>query len=170
MEINLKKFTNAVENSKPMRMIGKVVQMVGLVIECQGPNVSMGELCYVKSHFPDVEPVPSEVVGFRDGKVLLMPLGDSKGIGPGCEVVSAQKVLQVKVGPELLGRVIDGLGNPIDGKGPILCKEEYPLQADPPAPLDRPVIKESLYVGVRAIDGLITMGQGQRIGIMAGVM
>ncbi|MBE6106097.1 flagellar protein export ATPase FliI [Anaerovibrio lipolyticus] len=168
MEINLKKFTNAVENSKPMRMIGKVVQMVGLVIECQGPNVSMGELCYVKSHFPNVEPVPSEVVGFRDGKVLLMPLGDSKGIGPGCEVVSAQKVLQVKVGPELLGRVIDGLGNPIDGKGPILCKEEYPLQADPPAPLDRPVIKESLYVGVRAIDGLITMGQGQRIGIMAG--
>ena len=168
MEINLKKFTNAVENSKPMRMIGKVVQMVGLVIECQGPNVSMGELCYVKSHFPDVEPVPSEVVGFRDGKVLLMPLGDSKGIGPGCEVVSAQKVLQVKVGPKLLGRVIDGLGNPIDGKGPILFKEEYPLQADPPAPLDRPVIKESLYVGVRAIDGLITMGQGQRIGIMAG--
>ncbi|HCP95330.1 MAG TPA: flagellar protein export ATPase FliI [Anaerovibrio sp.] len=168
MEINLKKFTDAVENSKPMRMIGKVVQMVGLVIECQGPNVSMGELCYVKSHFPNVEPVPSEVVGFRDGKVLLMPLGDSKGIGPGCEVVSAQKVLQVKVGPELLGRVIDGLGNPIDGKGPILCKEEYPLQADPPAPLDRPVIKESLYVGVRAIDGLITMGQGQRIGIMAG--
>ena len=168
MEINLKKFTDAIENCKSMKMIGKVVQMVGLVIECQGPNVSMGELCYVKSHFPDVEPVPSEVVGFRDGKVLLMPLGDSKGIGPGCEVVSAQKVLQVKVGPELLGRVIDGLGNPIDGKGPIICQEEYPLQADPPAPLDRPVITESLYVGVRAIDGLITMGQGQRIGMMAG--
>ncbi|MCR5175903.1 MAG: flagellar protein export ATPase FliI [Anaerovibrio sp.] len=168
MDINLKKFTDAIENCKSMKMIGKVVQMVGLVIECQGPNVSMGELCYVKSHFEGVEPVPSEVVGFRDGFVLLMPLGDSKGIGPGCEVVSAQKVLQVKVGPELLGRVIDGLGNPIDGKGPILCREEYPLQADPPAPLDRPVIQESLYVGVRAIDGLITMGQGQRIGIMAG--
>lgn len=168
MDIDLKKFTDAIANCKSMKMIGKVVQMVGLVIECQGPNVSMGELCYVKSHFPDVEPVPSEVVGFRDGFVLLMPLGDSKGIGPGCEVVSAQQVLQVKVGPELLGRVIDGLGNPIDGKGPILCRDEYPLQADPPAPLDRPVITESLYVGVRAIDGLITMGQGQRIGIMAG--
>ena len=77
-------------------------------------------------------------------------------------------MLQVKVGPELLGRVIDGLGNPIDGKGPILCQKEYPIQADPPAPLERPVIKDSLYVGVRAIDGLITMGQGQRIGIMAG--
>lgn len=168
MDLNLKKFTDAIDSCMPIRMIGKVVQMVGLVIECKGPNVSMGELCYVKSRFPDVEPVPSEVVGFRDGFVLLMPLGETRGIGPGCEVVSAQKVLQVKVGPELLGRVIDGLGNPIDGKGPILCKAEYPLQADPPAPLDRPVIKDSLYVGVRAIDGLITMGDGQRIGIMAG--
>ena len=166
--INLEKFNEAIDSCKSMNMIGKVVQIVGLVIECNGPNVSMGELCYVQSHFDDVEPLPAEVVGFREGYVLLMPLGETKGIGPGCQVVSAQKVLQVKVGPELLGRVIDGLGNPIDGKGPILCKAEYPIQADPPAPLDRPVIKDSLYVGVRAIDGLITMGQGQRIGIMAG--
>ena len=166
--INLEKFNEAIDSCKSMNMIGKVVQIVGLVIECSGPNVSMGELCYVQSHFDDVEPLPAEVVGFREGYVLLMPLGETKGIGPGCQVVSAQKVLQVKVGPELLGRVIDGLGNPIDGKGPILCKSEYPIQADPPAPLDRPVIKDSLYVGVRAIDGLITMGQGQRIGIMAG--
>ena len=166
--INLEKFNEAIDSCKSMNMIGKVVQIVGLVIECNGPNVSMGELCYVQSHFDDVEPLPAEVVGFREGYVLLMPLGETKGIGPGCQVVSAQKVLQVKVGPELLGRVIDGLGNPIDGKGPILCKAESPIQADPPAPLDRPVIKDSLYVGVRAIDGLITMGQGQRIGIMAG--
>ena len=166
--INLEKFNEAIDSCKSMNMIGKVVQIVGLVIECSGPNVSMGELCYVQSHFDDVEPLPAEVVGFREGYVLLMPLGETKGIGPGCQVVSAQKVWQVKVGPELLGRVIDGLGNPIDGKGPILCKSEYPIQADPPAPLDRPVIKDSLYVGVRAIDGLITMGQGQRIGIMAG--
>lgn len=168
LNFNLEKFNQAIDNCKSMNMIGKVVQIVGLVIECNGPNVSMGELCYVESHFPGVEPLPAEVVGFREGYVLLMPLGETKGIGPGCQVVSAQKVLQVKVGPELLGRVIDGLGNPIDGKGPILCKREYPIQADPPAPLDRPVIKDSLYVGVRAIDGLITMGQGQRIGIMAG--
>ena len=166
--INLEKFNEAIDSCKSMNMIGKVVQIVGLVIQCNGPNVSMGELCYVQSHFDGVEPLPAEVVGFREGYVLLMPLGETKGIGPGCQVVSAQKVLQVKVGPELLGRVIDGLGNPIDGKGPILCKSEYPIQADPPAPLDRPVIKGSLYVGVRAIDGLITMGQGQRIGIMAG--
>lgn len=168
ININLEKFNTAIDHCKSMNMIGKVVQIVGLVIECKGPNVSMGELCYVHSHFEDVEPLPAEVVGFREGYVLLMPLGETKGIGPGCQVVSAQKVLQVKVGPELLGRVIDGLGNPIDGKGPILCQKEYPIQADPPAPLERPVIKDSLYVGVRAIDGLITMGQGQRIGIMAG--
>ena len=168
ININLEKFNNAIDHCKSMNMIGKVVQIVGLVIECNGPNVSMGELCYVHSHFEDVEPLPAEVVGFREGYVLLMPLGETKGIGPGCQVISAQKVLQVKVGPELLGRVIDGLGNPIDGKGPILCQKEYPIQADPPAPLERPVIKDSLYVGVRAIDGLITMGQGQRIGIMAG--
>lgn len=168
ININLEKFNTAIDHCKSMNMIGKVVQIVGLVIECNGPNVSMGELCYVHSHFEDVEPLPAEVVGFREGYVLLMPLGETKGIGPGCQVVSAQKVLQVKVGQELLGRVIDGLGNPIDGKGPILCQKEYPIQADPPAPLERPVIKDSLYVGVRAIDGLITMGQGQRIGIMAG--
>ena len=168
MELNLNKFSEAINNCQPMRMIGKVVQMVGLVIQCSGPNVTMGDLCYVRSRLTDVEPVPAEVVGFRDGFVLLMPLGETKGIGPGCQVVSAQKQLQVQVGPELLGRVIDGLGNPIDGKGPILCKKEYPLQADPPSPLERPVIKDSLYVGVRAIDGLITMGDGQRIGIMAG--
>lgn len=166
--INLEKFNQAIDNCKSMAMLGKVVQIVGLVIECSGPNVSMGELCYVRSHFEGVEPLPAEVVGFREGYVLLMPLGETKGIGPGCQVLSAQKVLQVKVGPELLGRVIDGLGNPIDDKGPILCRHEYPIQADPPAPLERPVIKDSLYVGVRAIDGLITMGQGQRIGIMAG--
>ena len=151
ININLEKFNTAIDHCKSMNMIGKVVQIVGLVIECNGPNVSMGELCYVHSHFEDVEPLPAEVVGFREGYVLLMPLGETKGVGP-----------------ELLGRVIDGLGNPIDGKGPILCQKEYPIQADPPAPLERPVIKDSLYVGVRAIDGLITMGQGQRIGIMAG--
>ncbi len=107
-------------------------------------------------------------MGFREGLVLLMPIGEMHGIGPGCEVVAAQKTLQVKVGMELLGRVLDGLGNPMDGKGPILSKIEYPLHAEPPDPLQRPRIKDSLYVGVRAIDGLITLGSGQRIGIMAG--
>ena len=167
-QLNIGKFTEAVQNCQSMRLIGKVTQVIGLVIESQGPTVSLGELCYIKSHFPDVLPIPAEVVGFREGYVMLMPVGEMQGIGPGCEVVSAQKTLNVKVGPELLGRVLDGLGNPMDDKGPLLCKTEYPLQADPPPPLTRPRIKDNLYVGVRAIDGLITMGEGQRIGIMAG--
>lgn len=168
MELNLNKFSRAIEDTESIKMSGKVTQVIGLVIESKGPNVSLGELCYIKSRFPNVAPIPAEVVGFREGLVLLMPIGEMQGIGPGCEVISAQKTLQVKVGMELLGRVLDGLGNPMDGKGPILSKTEYPLQAEPPDPLQRPRIKDSLYVGVRAIDGLITLGSGQRIGIMAG--
>ena len=168
MEVNIKKFTEAIQNCESIKMSGKVTQVIGLVIECKGPHVSIGELCYVCSRFENVEPIPAEVVGFREGNVLLMPIGEMEGIGPGCEVISAQRVLKVKVGPQLLGRVLDGLGEPMDGKGPLLCKEEYPLQAAPPPPLERPRIKDSLYVGVRAIDGLITLGSGQRIGIMAG--
>ena len=167
-QLNIGKFTEAVKACPAMKLTGKVTQVIGLVIESSGPTVSVGELCYVSSHFAGVQPIPAEVVGFREGYVMLMPVGAMQGIGPGCEVVSAQKTLKVKVGPELLGRVLDGLGHPMDEKGPLLCKREYPLQANPPAPLTRPRINESLYVGVRAIDGLITMGEGQRIGIMAG--
>ena len=168
MNVDINKFIDAVDECSSIKLTGKVTQVVGLVIESQGPPVSVGELCYVQSKIPGVSPIPAEVVGFREGSVMLMPVGEMQGIGPGCEVVAAQKMLQVKVGDELLGRVLDGLGNPMDGKGPILSKEEYPLQAAPPHPLERPRIHESLYVGVRAIDGLITMGDGQRIGIMAG--
>lgn len=168
IEVNLKKFTDAIDGCESIKMSGKITQVIGLVIESQGPNVSLGELCYVRSRFAQVEPIPAEVVGFREGRVLLMPIGEMQGIGPGCEVISAQRVLQVKVGPQLLGRVLDGLGEPMDDKGPILSKMEYPLQASPPDPLHRPRIKDSLFVGVRAVDGLITLGSGQRIGIMAG--
>ncbi len=168
IEPNLKKFTQAIDDAEPIKMSGKITQIIGLVIESRGPNVSMGELCYINSRFPGVAPIPAEVVGFREGLVLLMPIGEMQGIGPGCEVISAQKTLQVKVGPQLLGRVLDGLGNPMDGKGPIMSKVEYPLHAAPPDPLQRPRIHDSLFVGVRPIDGLITLGSGQRIGIMAG--
>ena len=167
-QVDVKKFKDAIAGCTSVKLTGKVTQVIGLVIESEGPTVSVGELCYVSSHFPNVPPIPAEVVGFRDGHVMLMPVGEMQGIGPGCEVVSAQKTLKVKVGDELLGRVLDGLGNPMDGKGPILSHDEYPLQAPPPDPLARPRIHENLYVGVRAIDGLITMGDGQRIGIMAG--
>ncbi|MBQ6758510.1 MAG: EscN/YscN/HrcN family type III secretion system ATPase, partial [Selenomonadaceae bacterium] len=167
-DINLQKLRNAIDECKTIKLTGKVTQVVGLVIETQGPAVSVGELCYITSKIPNVPPIPAEVVGFREGFVMLMPIGEMQGVGPGCEVVAAQKMLQVKVGHELLGRVLDGLGNPMDGLGPIFSTIEYPLQAPPPHPLKRPRIHDSLYVGVRAVDGLITMGDGQRIGIMAG--
>ena len=166
--IDLSRLIEAISEVKTIKLTGKVTQVVGLVIESAGPTVSVGELCHVYPKNSEAAPIPAEVVGFREGKVMLMPIGDMQGVGPGCEVIAAQKTLQVKVGDELLGRVLDGLGNPIDGKGEILSKVEYPLQAPPPPPLARPRISESLYVGVRAIDGLMTLGDGQRIGIMAG--
>lgn len=168
MELNLNKFTDAVTSCESIKLSGKVTQVIGLVIESRGPNVSLGELCYIQSNFSGIAPIPAEVVGFREGFVLLMPIGELQGIGPGCEVVSAQRTLKVKVGPQLLGRILDGLGNPMDEKGPLTGMKEYPLQAAPPPPLSRPRITDSLYVGVRAIDGTITLGSGQRIGIMAG--
>jgi flagellum-specific ATP synthase len=168
MEMNTKKFMDAIQSCESIKMNGKITQVIGLVIESQGPNVSLGELCYVCSRLDNVEPIPAEVVGFRGGFVLLMPIGEMQGIGPGCEVISAQKVLKVKVGKQLLGRIVDGLGNPMDGKGPLSADQEYPLHATPPHPLSRPRITDYLYVGVRAIDGAMTIGSGQRIGIMAG--
>ncbi|MBP2629405.1 MAG: ATPase, FliI/YscN family [Firmicutes bacterium] len=168
MDIDISKYINAINSCESIKMNGKITQVVGLVIESQGPNVSLGELCYVCSRLSNIEPIPAEVVGFRQGHVLLMPIGEMQGIGPGCEVISAQKTLRVNVGRQLLGRILDGLGNPIDGKGPLLTEQEYPLNATPPHPLSRPRIKKILSVGVRAIDGVITMGCGQRIGIMAG--
>jgi len=168
MELDVNKYINAINLAEPIKMNGRITQVIGLVIESQGPNVSLGELCYVSSKNNDSPPIPAEVVGFRQGRVLLMPIGEMQGVGPGCEVISAQRMLKVNVGRHLLGRILDGLGNPIDGKGPLATNMEYPLNAMPPHPLSRPRITTEVSVGVRAIDGLITMGSGQRIGIMAG--
>jgi len=161
------KYLNIISNAEPMRITGKITQIVGLVIESQGPSVNLGDLCYICPR-NDGMAIPAEVVGFRQNRVLLMPIGEMQGIGPGCEVLSAHQTLKVNVGHHLLGRILDGLGNPIDGKGPLVMKGQYPLHASPPHPLSRMRISEKLSVGVRAIDGLITLGRGQRIGIMAG--
>lgn len=150
-----------------IKLNGKITQIIGLVMESQGPNVNLGDLCYVYPR-KQGEPVPAEVVGFRENRILLMPVGELQGIGPGCEVVSAHRTLRVSVGRQLLGRILDGLGNPIDDKGPLICNQEYPLTATPPPPLTRRRIEEKLGVGVRAIDSLLTLGRGQRVGIMAG--
>lgn len=161
------KYLHLIHNTASMKFNGKITQIIGLVIESQGPSVNLGELCYIYPRTGQ-EPIPAEVVGFRQNRVLLMPIAEMQGIGPGCDVVSAQQTMKVTVGMQLLGRILDGLGNPIDGRGPLNSSTSYPLQAMPPSPLSRRRINERLSVGVRAIDSLLTMGKGQRVGIMAG--
>lgn len=147
---------------------GKVVEVIGIVIESKGPDIQIGDLCEVRTRNRDELPLSCEVVGFRGDRVLLMPLGEVRRIGPGSDVFSMGKSLGVRVGPDLLGRVLGGLGEPLDDKGPLVGSTEYPLHADPPHPLKRRNIDTPLSVGIRAMDGLLTLGQGQRVGIFSG--
>ncbi len=163
----LKKYMNALENSNLIKYSGKVSKLVGLTIESLGPAVELGEVCYIYP-LKGREPIKSEVVGFKGEVVLLMPLGEMTGIGPGSKVVATGHSLKVNVGSQLLGRVLDGLGKPVDGKGPLVSKTKYPVNNEPPNPLLRKKISEVLPLGVKAIDGLLTCGKGQRIGIFAG--
>lgn len=167
-EPDFSKFHQVLQSIDPVRLNGKITQVIGLVMESQGPQVNLGELCYVYPHQKGDMPIPAEVVGFRSGSVLLMPLGEMQGVGPGCEVVATKRVMGVGVGPQLLGRILDGLGNPIDGKGPIYTELEYPTACAPPAPLSRQRITMPLILGIKPIDGLLTCGRGQRLGIFAG--
>ena len=164
--IDFEKYHKAVEHADLVKVIGKVMQVVGLIIEAQVQGVSIGDLCMLKMS-KDVESY-GEVVGFREGRVLLMPLGTTAGISPGTQVFAAGHPLKVKVGPKILGRVLGGLGEPIDDKGPIEYESEAFLDADPPDPVKRPRVTEVLKVGIRAMDGLLTCGRGQRLGIFAG--
>ncbi len=167
LTIDFEKYFKAIERAESVRVIGKVVQVVGLIIEAQVQGVSIGDLCAIKLS-KDNMVTHAEVVGFKEGKVVLMPLGTTAGISPGSEVLAAGKPLMVKVGRCLLGRILDGLGNPIDDKGPILDFAEVPQDANPPDPVKRPRVTEIMRTGVRAIDGLLTIGRGQRMGIFAG--
>mgnify|MGYP000918030508 CR=1 FL=1 len=162
------KFYQTLQNVDPIRLNGKITQVIGLVLESQGPQADLGELCYVYPHNKGEGPIPAEVVGFRNGSVLLMPLGEMQGVGPGCEVVATERVMDVSVGPQLLGRILDGLGKPIDDKGPIFTELSYPTYCSPPSPLSRQRIEMPLSLGIKAIDGLLTCGRGQRLGIFAG--
>lgn len=164
---DMARYLAAVAATPTLRLTGQVTDIIGLLIEAQGPHTQLGDLCYIRRRQGDGE-IPAEVVGFRQHRVLLMPLADTSGISPGCEVIAAQQPLGVAVGPRMLGRVIDGLGRPLDGKGPLVAEERYPLHTSPPSPLSRRRISTMLPVGVKAIDGLLTCGCGQRIGIMAG--
>jgi len=148
-------------------MNGKVSQVVGVVVEARGPAARMGEVCEIRFR-PDLPPVLAETVGFRENVVLLMPLGEMEEIAPGSDVSATGSAIKVKVGKGLLGRVLDGLGRPIDGLGPIDAEEELTVSRTPPHPLNRRRIREPLSLGVRAIDSLLTCGKGQRVGIFAG--
>jgi flagellum-specific ATP synthase len=165
--VSVARYVDGLKSIDSIQQVGKVSKIIGLLIESQGPRVNLGDLCYITSP-DDGFSLPAEVVGFRENSVLLMPLGELHGIGPGCQVVSARRTLTVSVGRSLLGRILDGLGNPIDGKGPLTGSAEYPLHAVPPPPLSRQRITDRISVGVRAVDGLLTLGRGQRVGIMAG--
>ncbi|WXR61799.1 flagellar protein export ATPase FliI [Peptostreptococcaceae bacterium AGR-M142] len=165
--INIEKYIRKLEDINLIKYIGRVSQVIGLTIESKGPGVKLGETCLIyplKSN----SPILSEVVGFKGEKVLLMPLGDMEGVGPGSKVVATGNSLEVKVGEELLGRVLDGLGNPIDNLDDIELKKAYPVNNTPPNPLDRDRIDQVLPLGVKAIDGILTCGRGQRVGIFAG--
>ncbi len=165
--IDLSRYARAARRCTTIKMHGRVTQVIGLTIESEGPAVKVGELCYIYDK-EGRNPIRAEVVGFKASKVMLMPLGDLGGIGPGCEVRATGKPLSVRVGPKLLGRVLDGLGNPIDGKGPLEWEVEYPIYNDPPNPITRPRIDKPLALGVRVLDSMLTFGRGQRVGIFAG--
>ena len=146
---------------------GKVARVVGLVIEATAPAGAVGDLCRIDTA-RNADGVLAEIVGFRDQHLLLMPLGDMDGVAPGAEVVPLGRPLEVIVGPALLGRIVDGAGRPIDGRGPLAGEPVAASRGVPPDPLSRRRVAAPLGTGVRVIDGLLTVARGQRIGIFAG--
>ena len=147
---------------------GKVLQVIGTIVHASVPGVKVGEICILRNSWEDTETL-AEVVGFAKGEVLLTALGQMQGISTLTEVIPTHRVHRVGVGPDLLGHVVDGLGRPIDTdtKGAFYPETYYPVFADPPNPLERRVIKDPLPLGVRALDSMLTCGEGQRLGIFA---
>lgn len=160
------KYFDKLESMRPYKMLGRVVKVTGLVIESAGPVASVGEMCRITTR--NGKNIPAEVVGFRDNNVLLMPLEETVGLHPGSYVSVSNEPFTVAVGPEILGRVVDGTGKPIDGKGAINAKVLQPVHNLPPNPLQRERINEAISTGVQVIDSLLTFGLGQRVGIFAG--
>ncbi|MBE7437368.1 MAG: FliI/YscN family ATPase [Spirochaetales bacterium] len=164
----LEKYQSTIEDLNPLRPMGRVVQVTGMSIITEGPpGVSIGEICRVERSGQKAF-LPCEVVGFQNHRLVLMPLGPISGIYPECDVLATGKRLEIPVTTELLGRVIDGSGRPLDSMPPILSREQRLADYDPPDPIKRIPIRTVLSTGVRAIDGLLTIGRGQRIGIFAG--
>ena len=166
-DIDLSKYKDIVGQTNSFKEIGQVTHIIGLVIEADGPSSSIGDLCHIYSRM-DEKPVWAEVVGFKEDKILLMPLGEMEGLKPGSTVVNTGGAIKIKVGSELLGRVIDGLGNPMDEYGSLKTNKYHSTKIKKINPLTRINVREPLSMGVRAVDSFITIGKGQRVGIMAG--
>lgn len=152
----------------PLSRMGKVKSIVGMMIEATGLTASVGEICYIKSNVKGKPDIMSEVVGFKDDKILLMVYSEIKGVGPGSLVVPTRNRLRVPVGDFLIGRTIDAMGNPIDGLGEFVDPSYYHVETTYTNPLARPRIDTCMCYGIKAIDGMLTIGKGQRMGIFAG--
>jgi flagellum-specific ATP synthase len=163
--VDFNKYRNLADKNYE-KSLGKVVKVVGLTIESIGPKANLNDLCYIVSK-DKKQTVMAEVVGFREDRLLLMPYGNVEGIGIGSTVESSKEPLKVYVGDSLLGKTLDGLGKPIDNSE-LELYQGYSVEAEPPDPLKRKLISEVLPLGVKAVDGMITVGKGQRIGIFAG--
>lgn len=166
--VDFSKQIQAVRQAAIYQVKGRVKELTGLIVRAVVPNVRVGELCYIRIQTTRRK-IKAEVVGFKDNDVLLMPLGDLEGIGPGNEVIPTGDCLRVPVGEELLGRILDGLGDPVDTqtKGPLNATRFYPVHNTPPDPLKRMRITRPISVGVKAIDAILTTGEGQRVGLFA---
>jgi flagellum-specific ATP synthase len=164
--IDLRPYHSLLESLNPVCWTGRVTQLVGLLIESAGPSVAIGDFCEVQT--TSGRTIRTQVIGFRNGRVLSMPLEETDGLQLGDKLVARQDAASAPVGAGLLGRVIDGFGAPIDGKGPLVLEESYPLFRPSPSPMEREPIVKPLITGVRAIDGLLACGTGQRIGIFGG--
>jgi flagellum-specific ATP synthase len=158
---------DTIHDMEILQVRGKVTKIVGLVIAGYCPEVSVGSLCEV-TPLNGAPPVFAEVVGFRESQALLMPLGELRGLGPGSLIRVCRGKTSIKVGPELLGRVIDAMENPLDGLPPPKLDADIPIYSLPPHPMQRRIINEPLDLGIRAINGMLTCGIGQRMAIMAG--
>jgi flagellum-specific ATP synthase len=167
-DLNLSSYFHKISELDPVKTIGTVKRAVGLVVESLGPPVSIGEVCEISGKDRNEVSIPAEVVGFRDNYVISMPLHKVHGVKLGDKVICRKKRASIPVGPSLLGRVVNAMGEPIDDHGPIDACEEYPIHASETNPLDRKNIEETLGTGIRTIDGLLTCGKGQRIGIFGG--
>lgn len=166
VNVDWNKYLRAVRSCRPIKPEGRIVKVAGLVAEADGPGLSVGSLCSVKTN--EGHAIQAEVVGFKDKRVVIMPFGEMTGIKPGSRVVEMSRTPMVRVGREYLGRVVDGLGRPIDDKGPIESESERPIYGRVVNPLKREIIREAMDVGVASVNALLTIGKGQRIAIMSG--